>query len=143
MKVNRTSDDIRRIAFVENLYKQLRAQTQSAIEEHDRMVNKASEYLKDGVSELECAELLVIDGVSRDVAENYVREAKIDAPYSYGEYEYSFQFEDVYGKVWSSHDISHAIYASSDEEAWEKAETKIFSDPSIEPERVVSVDRVS
>lgn len=137
------TDDIRKIAFVEELYKQLRIQTQSAIEEHDRMVSKASEYLEDGVTESECAELLVIDGIDREAAESYVLAAKLNAPAANGQHEYSFQFEDVYGKVWSSYDINHTVHASCDEEAWEKAENKIFSNPSIEPERVVSVDRIS
>ena len=143
MKVRSTSEDIRRLAFVEELYKQLRLHTESAVEEHDQTIVKASGYLEDGVTESECAELLVIDGINRDSAESYVQAAKSNSPESEGHYEYSFQFEDVYGKVWSSYEINNKIQASTDQEAWEKAESKIFADPSIEPERIVSVDRVS
>jgi hypothetical protein len=143
MKVKSTSGDIRRLAFVEELYKQLRQQTQSAIEEHDSMIAKASDYLKDGVTEAECAELLVIDGINRDSAESYVKAAKSDSTERDGLHEYSFQFEDVYGKIWSSYDVNQIIQASTDQEAWDKSENKIFSDPSIEPERIVSVNRIS
>ena len=143
MKNSSTTEDLIRLSFVENLYKQLRQQTKTAIEDHDRMVSKANIYLEDGLSESECSELLIIDGITREAAESYVQLAQENAPRIDGRHEYSFQFEDVYGKVWSSYDINNAVYASSDEEAWEKAETVMLSDPSIEPERIVSVDRVS
>ena len=143
MKIRSTSKDINDSAFIENLYKQMKKQTQSAINEHNHMVEMAQMYLDDGVTESECAELLVIDGLSREAAANYVQAAQDNNKSLDGQYEYSFSFEDVYGKVWSSYDINHYVYASSDEDAWEQAENKIFSDPSIEPERVVSIDKVS
>lgn len=144
MKNSSTIEDIRRLSFVENLYKQLRSQTQSAIDDHNRMVLKATAYLDDGLSSSECSELLVIDGVSRESAESYAQLAQScqNLPLS-GRNEYCFQFEDVYGKTWSSYDINHAVFASSDEEAWERAEEAIFADPSIEPEKIVSIDRIA
>jgi len=147
MKNSSTTEDLRRLSFVESLYKQLRQQArqegQTAMEDHDRLVAKASIYMEDGLTTSECEELLVIDGITRASAESYVQLAQSNKPEIDGRYEYSFQFEDVYGKVWSSYDINHTIYASSNEEAWEKAETTVFANSSIEPERIVSVDRIS
>lgn len=145
MKISSTSNnDQGRISFVENLYKTLRQETKVAMKDRDQIVLNASGYLDDGVTEAECVELLVIDGISRQAAESYVKLAQSNAPQiGIGRHEYNFQFEDVYGKLWSSYDIHREVYASSDEEAWERAEEAIFSDPSIEPERIVSVDRMS
>jgi len=143
MKIRSTSEDLRKLSFVDNLYKQLRQQTKSAIEDHNRMIVKASNYLEDGLSDSECAELLVIEGSNRIAAENCVQSAKSNEAQLDGRHEYSFYFEDVYGKTWSSYDINRVVRASSDEEAWEKAESAILEDPSIEPEKVVSVDRIS
>jgi len=144
MKISSTSNnDQGRISFVENLYKTLRQETKAAMKDRDHVVATASSYLDDGVTEAECVELLVIDGISRQAAESYVKLAQSNVPQGIGQHEYNFQFEDVYGKLWSSYDIHREVYASSDEEAWERAEEAIFSDPSIEPERIVSVDRMS
>ena len=143
MKINSTTNDISKIAFIENLYKEMRKQTQSAIEDRDRFIAKASLYLEDGLSSTECSELLVIEGLERDVAENYVRLAQTDSPIIAGRHEYSFQFEDVYGKIWSSYDIDRTVHAACDEEAWELAEGQIFNDSSIELDKIVAVDRIS
>lgn len=143
MKINSTSNnDKDRLAFVENLYKNLRKETQSAFNFRNKILLRANNYLEDGVTEDECVELLVIDGVERPVAERYVQLAMSEESMG-GQYRYSFQFEDIYGKLWSSYDIEKEICASNDEDAWEKAEETIFSDPSIEPERIVSIDRIS
>lgn len=140
MKVKRTSDDMRRLSFVDSLYKELHQQTAQAIADHNRIVAKARNYLDDGVSEPECVELLIIDGVNRDAASAYIMEAQEKQGQ---ESIYSFQFEDTYGRTWSSHDINRTISASNDDEAWSKAESIIFNDSSIEPERIISVDRIS
>jgi hypothetical protein len=143
MKISSTSNnDKARLEFVENLYKNLRKETQSALNYRNKLLSKANNYLDDGVTEEECVELLVIDGVERNIAERYVQLAQNSALKG-GQYRYSFQFEDVYGKLWSSYDIGKEIYASNEEDAWEKAEEAILSDTSIEPERVVSIDRIS
>ncbi len=141
MKKHSTTEDIIRLSFVESLYKELRHQTQSAIDDHNKMIVKASIYIEDGLSDSECRELLVIDGLKREAAESYIQLAKSKIPVTSG-HEYSFQFEDVYGKLWSSYDVGRTVYASSDQEAWEKAETVILEDPSIEPDKIVSVDRI-
>ncbi|MFA7219536.1 MAG: hypothetical protein WC119_03460 [Synergistaceae bacterium] len=141
MKNSSTKGEIQRLDFVESLYKQMHLQTKSAIEERDRIVATAAMYIEDGVSEEEAVELLVIDGISRDSAESYVQLVEANNGLD-GNHEYSFQFEDIYGKLWSSYDINRIITASSDEEAWMKAEEAIYSDPSIEPDKIVSIDKV-
>ena len=118
MKNNSTTEDVRRLAFVESLYKQMRQQTQSTMDERDQIVTKASMYLEDGVTASEAVELLIIDGINRQSAESYVQLAETKSGKSGGQCEYSFQFEDIYGELWSSYDINEVITASSDEEAW-------------------------
>ena len=56
--------------------------------------------------------------------------------------EYAFSFEDPQGRVWSSFETGRIIYASSEEDAWQKAESLIDTDPELEIDRVVSVSRV-
>jgi len=143
MKISSTSNND--LTFVESLYKQLRKDASKATQSRDKMIAKANNYLEDGATESECVELLIIDGIGRQSAESYVQLAKNNSKSHLGDdsSEYNFQFEDIYGKLWSSYDIHKVVYASNDRDAWELAEELIFSDPSIEPERVVSVDRIS
>jgi len=144
MKVFATGREAQRTAFVDSLYKSLRKKTEEAIEKHNKIAVTASTYLNDGLDPQECIELLMIEGnISREAASSYVNMAQAETKVSTGQNEYSFVFEDVYGKVWSSHDIGKTITASSTEEAWEKAEEMVFSNPSVEPEKIVSVDRIS
>ena len=138
-----TDREIQRVTFVESLYNSLKKQAAEAIGEQGKFVVLASSYRKDGLEDSECIELLMIDGLSREAAESYVSMIDTGVPEVGGGFEYSFQFEDADGKRWSSYDINHAIFASSNEEAWEKAEEVMLADPSIEPERIVSIDRVS
>lgn len=135
------TNDIRQVAFVDSLHKALKENTYNAIKDHNKIIAKASLYLNDGVTDEECVELLVIDGIPREAASGYVEKAH-DENYEDIKPEYSFQFEDVYGKTWSSHDINKTVFASNDEEAWGKSEKVIFSLPSIEPDKIISVDRI-
>ena len=144
MKNSSTTEDLIRLSFVDSLYKQLRQQTKNAIQDHDRMVSKASLYLEDGLSESECSELLVIDGITREAAASYVQLAQENNPQIDGRHEYSFQFEDVYGKRYSSYDIGKTIRASSDEDAINEAERFLGSvTDEFEFDKIVSVTRIS
>ena len=98
MKITSANEDVRKLSFVDSLYKQMRIQTKAAIEDHGRIVELASIYLEDGLSDNECRELLVIEGLKREAAASYVQLAKSKHQHLDGRYEYSFQFEDVYGK---------------------------------------------
>lgn len=139
-----TGRDIQRAQFVDNLYKQLRQQTASAIADRDRLVVMANNFISDGLSTNESIELMMIEAnISREAAESYVEmvnsnevESEIDSP------EWSFCFSDVYGKVWSSNDIGLSVFASNEEDAWEKAENVITSS-QMESDRILSVDRMS
>ena len=57
--------------------------------------------------------------------------------------EYSFLFEDVYGKTWSSFDINKTLRASNDEDAWVKAEELMDQEISIESDKIISINRIS
>ena len=57
--------------------------------------------------------------------------------------QYSFQFEDTNGSIWSSHDIGKIVTASSDEDAWTKAEEILEERQDIEFQRLISVNRIA
>jgi len=138
-----TSMDFQRVAFVESLHNSLRKQASEAIEDHQKFVTLASSYVKDGLEEYECVELLMIDGLAREAAESYTAMAvseeediEEDLP------EYTFQFEDSYGKIWSSYDVGKTIHASSDEDAWQKAESMLTEEASVEFQKMLSINRI-
>ena len=139
-----TGIDIQRATFVDNLYKKLRQQTASAIEERERLVCMATSLVKDGLSDEESIELMMIEAeISREAASGYVIMSRQNEPIENEGDEYSFQFADVYGKVWSSNDIGKTVFASTQDEAWEKAESLLFDDSDMEPQRILSVDRIA
>lgn len=142
MKSASTGREIQRSEFVDSLYNSLRKKTAEKIENHKRLVAMASSYVHDGLENSECVELLMIEsGLSREAAAGYINMAnELNSPE--GQFEYSFQFEDTNGKSWSSHDIKKVVIASSDTEAWEKAEEIIESVSDIEGDRVTSVNRI-
>lgn len=135
--------DLQRATFVESLYGSLKKQAAKAVEDHDKIVTLASSYLADGLEESECVELLMIDGLHRDSAESYTAMAMANAPDNEDLSEYTFQFEDSSGKLWSSFDIGKTVQASSSEDAWTKTEDMLFSHPDFETERIVTVTRIS
>ena len=140
-----TSRDIQRITFVESLHNSLKKQAVKAIADHHKFIALANSYIKDGLEESECIELLMIDGSSREAAESYASMAtskKAEEEHS-GLIEYSFQFEDVYGKTWSSFDINKTVQAADDDGAWAKAEELIDKELSVESNKVISVSRIS
>ena len=144
MKGLLTGRDNQRTDFVDSLYKSLKSKAKAAVGKHNRLSALASTFLSDGLDPQECVELLIIEGsVSRDAASAYVDMAQSESPITEDGNEYSFQFEDTHGKIWSSHDIGITVQASSDAEAWEKAEESIFTNLSIDPDKVISVDRIS
>lgn len=144
MKKQATGRDVQRVNFAESLYKTLNKKTQEAKESHQRWMRMASTYLEDGMEVEECIELLEIDGLSKEAAKGYVNMAVYNEKGdSDGEHEYSFQFEDSFGRIWSSSDFGRIIKASSDNDAWQKAEEVVFSDIyECEPEKIISVSRI-
>lgn len=139
-----TDRDFQRVTFIESLHNSLKKQAKKALADHHRFVAVAQSYMQDGLEESECVELLMIDGVSREAAEGYVAMAESnEAPKEEHLPEYTFQFEDIYGKVWSSFDIGKTVRASTDEEAWTKAADLVDADPDLEPQNILSVSRIS
>jgi len=140
-----TDRDVQRVTFVEALYSNLKKQAAVALADHDKILTLAESYLSDGLEQNECVELLMIDGLSRDAAESYVSKAmsQEELVADSGLYDYSFQFEDIEGKRWSSYDIGKLVKASSDEDAWTKAEEMLDADSDLELENVISVTRIS
>lgn len=139
-----TNMDIQRTTFIESLNNSLKKQAQSAIEDNDRFVTIAKSYLNDGLDESECVELLMIDGINRETAEGYISMAQDNGLKIKDSFpEYSFQFEDSYGKIWSSFDVGKTVCANNDDDAWLKAEELIHSDPSLEFQNVTSVKRIN
>jgi hypothetical protein len=144
MTITSTTRDIQRATFIEGLHKSLRQQAAKAIEEQNKFIALASSYIGDGLEEGECVELLMIDGLSREAAEGFTSQAISDEEIEYDNLnEYSFQFEDSLGKVWSSYDIGKTVRASDDEEAIEKADELLCTSSSVELNKILSVSRIS
>ena len=139
-----TTMDVQRTTFVESLHNSLKKQATKAIADQKRFLVLANSYISDGLEENECVELLMIDGLSRESAESYTSIASSENESLEEELdEYSFQFEDVYGKIWSSYDIGKCLKASDDDEAWEKAELMLNAEERIESSKILSVSRIS
>jgi len=144
MITSSTTRDLQRITFVESLHDALKQQANKAIKDQKKFLVLANSYMVDGLEENECIELLMIDGLSREAAESYTSMTLSDQDVDdTSPYEYSFQFEDVYGKVWSSCDIGEGIKAANDKEAWEKAELMLNATEKIESDKILSVSRIS
>ena len=137
-----TNMDVQRATFVESLHKSLRKQASQAIADHKKFIVIANTYVEDGLDESEAVELLMIDGLSRDVAESYTVMAMSNEPTEDGLHEYSFQFEDVYGVIYTSFDIGKIIHASSDDEAWEKTEEILNAESNVEYQKILSINRI-
>jgi len=139
-----TGMDMQRVTFVESLHNSLRKQASKAIAEHKKYASLAKSYLEDGLEESECVELLMIDGLSREAAESYAAMVKSEAEDTTSNLsEYTFQFEDEFGKLNSSYDIGKTVRASTDEEAWEKAEEILENGSQVEAQKLISVNRIN
>jgi len=135
-----TSLDEQRVTFIESLHSSLKKQASKALAEHKRFVTIAKAYLDDGLEETECTELLMIDGISREAAESYTAMAlSKESSDNDNLHEYSFRYEDEDGKVVSSYDIGRTVKASSDDEAWTKAEECL---DNVDFSKILSVSRV-
>lgn len=145
MKKQTTGREIQRVDFVDSLYKSLKQKAQQAQASQQRWLKMASVYLDDGMEISECVELLEIDGLSREAAQGYANMAMENRDVGAdGEHEYTFQFEDSFGRVWNSADLGRIVRASTDDDAWRKAEDIVFSDVyECDPEKLISVNRVS
>ena len=141
MKNHPTNRDIQRVSFVESLHASLQKQSARVLEDHERLTTIARAYVEDGLNESESIELLMIDGLSRESAENYISLASCE-DYSDGEHEYSFQFEDDYDRIWSSYDINKTVRASNESEAMKKAQELSDPDADIFPSKIISIDRI-
>ena len=137
-----TFRDTQKVIFIEKLRNSLKRQEAKALGEYKKLRKLAASYINDGLSEKECVELLMIDGLTREASESYTSMA-MSKKNEDAANEYSFRFEDAYGKVWSSYDIGKVIFASSEKEAWEKAGEFLDDEGAhLEPEKIVSVDPI-
>jgi len=142
MKNQSTNRDVQRVSFVESLHATLQKQSAKTLADHDKFITLAKSYVDDGLNESESVELLMIDGLSREASENYVSLAHYDANEEDCLHEYSFQFEDDYGRIWSSYDINKTVKASNDSEAMTKAQDVSDPDQDIYTAKVISVSRI-
>lgn len=140
-----TTRDIQRTTFVESLYKSLNKQAAEALEDQKKFIILANSYISDGLEESECIELLMIDGLSREAAESYtLMVTSEETPCQKDNLpEYSFQFEDERGKIWSSYDIGKTVKAANESEAMEKAEELLCSESNVELNKILLVSRIS
>ena len=139
-----TNREIQRTSFVESLSNSLRKQAAQAELESNRFLALASSYVEDGLDESECIELLMLDGLPRQSAEGYIERVLTASEEAVEDGDtYSFQFEDIYGRCWSSYDIGKNVVASTEEDAWIKAEEVIYNESQVDSERLISVTRIS
>jgi len=141
-----------RTLFVDSLYMHLKKEAQKVKEEYNKHASTARDYVESGLSESEAVELLIVDGLDRDAAKGYIAMAKDMGSGATGEddkyngykdhKEYSFVFEDVYGNVFTSHDIDKVITASSRKQAFRKACSLIGDDNDYEIQSILSVERI-
>jgi hypothetical protein len=144
MTIPSTTRDIQRATFIESLHNSLKKQASQAIEEQKKFITLASSYIEDGLEEVECIELLMIDGLSREAAESYASMALSEEVATSDDLnEYSFQFEDAFGKIWSSYDIGETVKASDEKSAVEKADELLLTSSTVEHSKVLSVSRIS
>ena len=139
-----TNRDLQRADFIDSLYKTMRAQTREVVAQRDQFIVLVSSYLEDDLSEEECLELLLLDGLTREAAMGYLDIAKVSTKKAamQNAEEYSFQFEDPQGRVWNSFDLNLTVLASEGN-AWEKAEEVLSEGYPMRSYRVVSIDKVS
>jgi hypothetical protein len=131
--------------FIDNLYKGMKRKTSAAIAEHDKIITLARDYLDDGLESEECIELLMIEGsISREAAAGLLDTVQSENDDSKLD-EYSFRFEDVNGKTWSSFDVGLTVRALDEEEAWQKAEEMIASIDSkiFEADSIIGVEKIN
>ena len=145
MTTSSTNREMQRVSFVESLHNSLKKQAEEAVVDQHKFITLASSYIGDGLGEGECIELLMIDGLSREASESYTSLAVSgveDSSLEDNLPEYSFQFEDAYGKIWSSYDIGKTVRACDETSAIEKADDLISSQENYEPGRILFVSRV-
>lgn len=134
-----------RTLFVDSLYNHLKKETEKIKAEYRKYASSAYNYITSGLSETEAIELLIVDGLNRSAAQGYVSMAQDlggeDEAGNEENEEFSFVFEDVYGNVFTSHDIERVIVASSHEEAFRKA-CSLIGDEQYEIQSILSVDKV-
>jgi hypothetical protein len=132
-----------RTLFVDSLYAHLKREAEQVKLEYNKFASTAREYVESGLSESEAVELLIVDGLDRDAALGYIAMAKeMGDSESEEDQEFSFVFEDIYGNVFSSHDINRTITASSNKEAFQKACSLIGDDNDYEIQSILSVERI-
>jgi len=132
-----------RTLFVDALYTHLKKEAEKVQDEYNKYASSAREYVTSGLSDSEAIELLIVDGVDREAAQSYITMAKeMGVSTEDEDIEFSFVFEDVYGNVFTSHDINKTVFASSNSEAFQKACTLIGDDNEYEIQSILSVERV-
>jgi hypothetical protein len=132
-----------RTLFVDSLYAQLKKEAAKVKVEYNRYASITKEYVESGLSDSEVTELLIVDGLDRDAAEGYISMAKDHITENEDlEDEFSFVFEDIYGNVFSSHDIDRTVTASTEAEAFNKASSLVGDDTEYEIQSILSVDRI-
>ncbi len=136
-KISNTNDN----EFAQSLYREMRRQAINALGDQKKILSKARSYMDDGLTESECIELLVIDGLSRESADSYVQMINY-GQYECGNDEYIFEFKDYDGNIYSSSDMGKTIFASSDAEAWQIAEGVIETDEELSAEQIISVLKI-
>ena len=142
MKTIITSNDLQRNDFITSLHEQMKVATKRDIHNHEAFLVKASQYMNDGLNTDECVELLIMDGLNRETANQYMKYASDNQDMNADEHKYIFAFDDVHGRIWNSHDVNLTIVAGNENDAWAKAEQLINERDDLEIESILSVEKI-
>ena len=132
-----TGRDVQRNLFLGSL----RSQLTHLDDIHSNLMKSASEYLDQGMDYRETQELLILDGHNTEVVKACIAklaESPSDEISEEGK-KYGFNAEDGAGRTFSHADLGIVITASSENEAWEKAEEIVANSTAGCLERVVDI----
>jgi len=137
----KTGRNIQRDIFLKSLREQMDKMS-SSMRKGD-LEEAAENYLREGCSTEEAAELLAIDGFDGDVAKSCLD--KLAASHEVIDDsipQWGFEVEDTYGRTITNSDLDITITAATEREALKKAEDILFSEPDSKPDGSVKVFRL-
>ena len=136
-----SANQVQSSIFVSNLREQMDKMAQSC--RKNEMVNRAHEYIRTGMSKGETEELLQLDGFDKLMVRSFMENDNFSEEFADDmSQHWSFDIEDVHGRIYSSSDFGIVITAENEQEARSKAEEEVEKFSTIELDRVVDIYRV-
>ena len=119
-----TVNQIQSFDFVANLRQAMDKMSSSC--KKNEMVKMAHDYIRTGMSRKETEELLILDGYDVNLAQALMRSSSFKEDFADDTAQHwSFEIEDIHGRIYSSSDFGIVVTAEDEAEARVKAEEKI------------------